>query len=532
MNPGTISSGKAAACLRMRAVLSAALAIAALSTFQTSPSALAASDDFPRPAKLAPAIEFWKRIFATYSEHQVVVHDDWYLGKVYEVIDFRPWYADGEPETAELAILRRAKIDETKERVRATLLRLHALGPDPDPSQLSDEERKVAALFRDVRDPDKYLAATERIRTQSGLRERFGRGIAQQERYLDRMESILVRHGLPRELARLPLVESCFDIDAYSKVGAAGVWQFMPDTGRQYMRVSGDVDERRDPIRATDAAAEHLSNDYEALGTWPLAITAYNHGRGGVAKGVRETGTTDIGELATRYRGKAFGFASRNFYAEFVAAVEVARDADEHFGDLPKVPPMNAVEIELERPIHLAAAARRIGCDTDDLALLNPALMSPITRGRAMVPRGYVLRVPASAGSSSHQVAIALAGVEPDETQLASARPMVRSARVVRIASSRSSSGSARKAAARGVRVTTVASRSNGKGSSGKATVVASAKQPAQAPVVHKVTAGQTLADIARRYGTTVALLQGVNNLHRSRTLQPGQRLRIPRGDT
>src|SRR5262249_11687855 len=142
-----------------------------------------------------------------------------------------------------------------KEHTRAILLRLHALGPDP--SDLSPEEEKVQAMFRDVSDSDKYLAAADRVRSQPGLREKFTAGVAQQSRYLDRMEQVFAQRGMPRELARLPLVESCFNIDAYSKVGAAGVWQFMPSTGRQYMRVNNAIDERRDPIRATHAAAEH-----------------------------------------------------------------------------------------------------------------------------------------------------------------------------------------------------------------------------------------------------------------------------------
>jgi membrane-bound lytic murein transglycosylase D len=473
----------------------------------------AARADFPRPAKLAPAIEFWSRIFATYSEHQVVVHDDWYLGKVYEVIDFRPWYADGEPETAEVAAQRRAKVEETKLRVRAILGRLHDLGPDANPASLSEDERKIAALFTDVSGANKYLAAAERVRSQSGLRERFARGIAEQSRYLDRMESIFRQNGLPVELARLPLVESCFNVEAYSKVGAAGVWQFMPGTGRQYMRVANDIDERRDPIRATHAAVEHLGADYGALGTWPLAITAYNHGRGGLMRATDEVGTNDIGEIATRYRGKAFGFASRNFYAEFLAVLEVTANAEKHFGELPTLPPLDALELEIERPIHLATAARRMGVSTDDLAALNPALLSPVTAGSAMLPRGYVLRVPRAAGESVTQIASALAIAEPQPVRVAS-----------------SGSRSRRSGTASSSRILVASSR----GAKGRSQSVQKVAQKPAAPqvVVHKVAQGQTLTDIARRYGTTVALLQGVNNLTRARSIQAGQRLRIPRGSS
>jgi peptidoglycan lytic transglycosylase D len=463
-------------------------------------AALASSPDFPRPAKIEPAVQFWARIFASYSEHQVVVHDDWYLGKVYEVLDFRPWYADGESETNETASLRRAKVDEAKERVRAILTRLHGLGPDPDTSQLSEDERKVFALFADVSGSSKFLAAADRVRSQSGLRERFAAGIAEQSRYLAAMEEVFRRHGLPIELARLPLVESCFDVEAYSKVGAAGVWQFMPATGRQYMRVASDVDERRDPMRSTEAAAEHLGLDHDVLGAWPLAITAYNHGRGGMARAVSEIGTADIGEIATRYRGKAFGFASRNFYAEFLAALDVTANAEAHFGEMPTVAPLDAIEVMLPRPIHLATAARRIGVDTDELIELNPALLPPVTGGNRTMPRGYVLRIPRGAAQSATRVAAALDVTEPS------------AARSVASASSRSRKGSSARVVA-----------------SGKTRV---SPKAAQKVVVHKVSPGQTLTDIARRYGTTVALLQGLNNLSRPRDLQAGQRLKVPGGRT
>src|SRR4029453_7063103 len=95
--------------------------------------------------------------------------------------------------------------------------------------------------------------------------------------------------GLPVELTRLPLIESCFDVEAYSKVGAAGIWQFMPATGRLYMEVSSSVDERRDPIPPPRAAARYLSRSYERLGNWPLAITSYNHGPNGMARAIGDT---------------------------------------------------------------------------------------------------------------------------------------------------------------------------------------------------------------------------------------------------
>src|SRR6185295_14760371 len=98
-------------------------------------------------------------------------------------------------------------------------------------------------LFRDVPGGSKYEEAADRVRDQRGLRERFRAGLARQKGYRSEMERILRANGVPAELAVMPMIESTFDLDAYSKVGAAGVWQFMPRTGRQYMRVDAVIDE-------------------------------------------------------------------------------------------------------------------------------------------------------------------------------------------------------------------------------------------------------------------------------------------------
>ncbi|MEW6270286.1 MAG: lytic transglycosylase domain-containing protein, partial [Thermodesulfobacteriota bacterium] len=377
------------------------LLVGLLSVVAFASASRADQGPFPRPRVLEPAIAFWRDIFATYSKHQVVVHDDWYLGKVYEVVDFRSWVSDGEPLTISQENEKKRQVEEAKERVRGILLSLHARGGDT--AGMTSDERRVHEMFADVSGRDKFLLAADRVRAQAGLRERFALGIARQRGYLARMEQVFREEGLPVQLARLPLIESCFDLNAYSKVGAAGVWQFMPSTGKQYLHISSGVDERRDPLRSTRAAARHLAKDHDALGVWPLAITAYNHGRGGVMRGVRETGTTDIGEIVTRYRGKAFGFASRNFYAEFLAALDVVKRADEHFGDLPHIPALDGEEVPLPHAMGLHHAARLAGVSTEDLVVANPAFLSAVTDGRTYIPRGYRLRVPA--GGDAVQVA-------------------------------------------------------------------------------------------------------------------------------
>jgi membrane-bound lytic murein transglycosylase D len=426
------------------------------------------SGRFSIPAGLRPQVEFWKRIFGTYSIHHVVIHDTLYLDRVYNVLDFRPLIAAGMSE-GEVEQVRARTIADEVAKIRSILTRLHQLGGDPQ--GLSESERKIWALFRHVKEPHAFLAAAapDRLRTQSGLKERFARGLEVGARYWPEIERIFREEGVPLEITRLPLVESCFNVRAYSKVGAAGVWQFMPSTGRRYLRIDNAVDERRDPIIAARAAARYLRADYEALGSWPLAITAYNHGRGGMARAVEQLRTTDITTIVQRYRGPAFKFASRNFYAEFLAALEVERNAAQLFGPLNYEAPQPSVAVQVAHYVKLSTLAECAGTTPEVLADFNPSFSREVIDGKLRVPRGYALRLPAG---SSERFQTRYAALAPHHKAASDATPYV----------------------------------------------------------VHRVKRGQTLQMIARRYGTTVAAIQRQNNLGRRVTLRTGQTLQIPRG--
>jgi membrane-bound lytic murein transglycosylase D len=251
-----------------------------------------------------------------------VIHDTADLDKVYTVLDFRPYAAAGYTRT-EIERIRRDLTDAEIARIRGLLLRLHSTRREA----LLEDERRIYDLFRNDRDPNRFLLAAEdgRVRAQRGIMERFTNGLRTSRLYLPEMERIFRAEGLPVELTRLPLIESCFDVGAYSKVGAAGIWQFMPATARLYMEVNDAVDERRDPIASTYGAARYLTRAYQRLGTWPLAITSYNHGQNGIAHAIDEMGTTNIVRIIRYYDGPSFGFASRNFYAEFLAALDIEK---------------------------------------------------------------------------------------------------------------------------------------------------------------------------------------------------------------
>jgi membrane-bound lytic murein transglycosylase D len=228
---------------------------------------------------------------------------------------------------------------------------------------------------------------------------------------------VLKQHGVPEQIAALPHVESSFNPAAYSKVGAAGLWQFMPSTARRFMRVDGIVDERLDPYSATEAAANLMLYNYRLLGSWPLTVTAYNHGPGGLRRAQDELGTSDIAVIVKRYQGTSFGFASRNFYVCFLAALEVDRHADKYFGPLARLPDTNHTSAELPDYIAVGALAKAFKVDMGALKVLNPALRPPIWNGSRLVPRGYALRIPGT--QSAAEIESAWARVPPAQRYLA-----------------------------------------------------------------------------------------------------------------
>jgi membrane-bound lytic murein transglycosylase D len=167
----------------------------------------------------------------------------------------------------------------------------------------------------------------------------------------------------------------------------------MPATARRYLRVDHAQDERLDPFASTEAAALLLKQNYSVLQDWPLAITAYNHGLSGVRRAQRELGTGDIAEIVNRYRGERFGFASRNFYAAFLAAVDIAADPEHYLGTERDE---EAQTIELKTPAYLPVdvVLAAYGVDKDRLRELNPSLHHAVWNGSHFIPSDYGLRLP------------------------------------------------------------------------------------------------------------------------------------------
>jgi membrane-bound lytic murein transglycosylase D len=456
------------------AALVLALALAAAAT--ATPAALAEpaspGSAIPRPPELQRDVDFWIRIYSEVSTSEGLLHDEWDLSIVYARLQFP---ADVAPSA------RREAVDSARARYADALVQAAALvapagtlpevvaaaAPAPAAPEPPADVARVLGLWGPGVTRERLLEASRGVRFQLGQADRFRAGLVRSGTWEAHIARSFAGLGLPPELAALPHVESSFTPSVYSKVGAAGLWQFMPGTGRQYMRVDDVVDERLDPFRSTEAAAQLLAYNYRVLGTWPLALTAYNHGAAGMRRARDAMGTDDFVTIARRYRGPAFGFASRNFYPSFLAALTIDQNPQRYFGSVERAPELRYQDVPMPGFAFISAVARATGVTRATLQELNPALRPPVWSEERLVPRGYRLRLPPSEQAWTAQ----RLGEAIGATGLYAAQIRARS---------------------------------------------------------HKVARGETLAKIARRYGLTQRELAALNGLAPGDRVRRGRVLRLP----
>lgn len=170
-----------------------------------------------------------------------------------------------------------------------------------------------------------------RLKLQRGNRDKLRFAIIRYGLYQNKIKNILKEKKLPEDISLLPLIESNYWIFARSKAGALGVWQFMPGTGKKYMKINKYIDERLDPVKSTYAAAQYLSQAYSVLGSWDVTVTSYNYGNLGMIRAVNTLQTNDLSIILKRYKSRNFQYASRNFYLEFLAIRHIMGNLDKYF---------------------------------------------------------------------------------------------------------------------------------------------------------------------------------------------------------
>jgi len=483
---------------------------------------------FPRPAEIEHDVQFWKRVYTEITTNEGFIHDDTNLAVVYEKIRL--------PEG--VSQRQRSKYVKNIKNKYERILRTLATGKR---TNLDYDEQRVLSLWPENVSNSELRRATDRIRFQLGQANKFRAGLERSGAWKPFILDNLDKMGLPREIASLPHVESSFNDKAYSKVGAAGLWQFMRSTGRRFMRVDHVIDERMDPFKASVAAAQLLENNYAVTGSWPLAMTAYNHGAAGMRRAAEKLGTTDIVTVLRNYKSRSFGFASRNFYVAFLAAVEIDSDPYKYFPDLKMHEPVDYEFVELPGYVSANDLLELTGLSRDDLMETNPALRPAVWNGNKYIPKGYELRINRRTNPNASEVASKVASMtsnlmfakqKPDRyhrvgrgqtLSTIAARYRVRLSDLVALNNLRSRHQ---------IRVGQVLRLPQpGKRYEGKTIQVAEERPPKVDPQAipasgtYTVSSGDNINSLARRFGMTVQELASLNNLRNKNRIYPGQQL-------
>ena len=422
-------------------------------------------DIFPIHDEMVETCQFWIKIFGQYNTNQYLIHDSQKLNVIYEVVtwgDLDESKAD-DPFTKEQKVFFNKKAEHYKD----LLVGIAAVYPDT--IKMNQAQKVLLRQLTGFKSKNDFLEARHRIRVQRGQKDKFKRGLEISGRYMPFLKETFEKYNLPEELIVLPHVESSFNYKAYSSAGAAGIWQFTRGTGRQFLNITYELDERLDPILATEAAAKLLKRNYEVLGSWPLAITAYNHGAHGMKQAVKKLKTTDLNTIIKNYRSRYFKFASRNFYCEFIAALHVVQNYMSYFGPINLETPIAYKEYELTQYINYKTLTDHLNIEEELFRKYNPALRHPIYDNSKYIPKGYRIRLPEHMSADSIIAAIPNSAYYADQKQ----------------------------------------------------------------SKYYRIRYGDNLSNIARKFGTSVETLMAINNVTNAHYIRRGMTIRLPdRTDT
>ncbi len=386
----------------------------------------------------------------------------------------------------------------------------------------------VDPLFLDRVDPDEFdipievNGAVEKwVEYFTGRgRKYYARWLSRSTRYRPMMYAKLDEAGLPRDLVYLSMIESGYNAHAYSHAHAAGLWQFIPSTGRLYkLRVDYWVDDRRDPERSTDAAIAFLSELHQMFGDWRLAWASYNTGPGRVRRAIRNSGTKDFWKIAS---GPYLASETDNYVPKIMAAAIIGKHPERYgFTGIEFQDELAYDAVEVDGSVEVSILAKSAGMSEKEFRYLNPAL-----RRYATPSDGHTIRI---TPGRSDQFAAALAKIPKDQRLSFTKHTVQRGETLSRIA------------ARYGV-TTTAISRANRLANVDRiyvgmrlviprgghippAPAVAS-KRSTPKTSIHTVRRGDTLSAIAGRYGTTTSRLRALNGISGSR-IYVGQRLKV-----
>lgn len=485
------------------------------------------AEPLPRPPGLEHQVQFWIRVYSEVDTKGGLIHDSRHLDVVYEVIHF----------SKKTSRRSRDRATEAAKKKYVKALRSLAKGKR---TNLSLTEKHTLSLWPEGVTNSTLSKASKRLRFQLGQADKFKAGLIRSGAWKPYIREVFTEQGVPVEISALPHVESSFNPTSYSRVGAAGMWQFMRSTGRRYLQVDYAVDERLDPYKSTDAAAKLLKDNYAATGSWPLAVTAYNHGATGMRRAVKKLGTSDIETIVKKYESRTFGFASRNFYTELLAASHVDQNSMKYFGALTYDKPIVFESVQIKHYYPFAALQKALGIPSRELKRYNPSLRNPVLTGQKHVPRNFVLHVP---GGVSHTTAVSAI------TRISNSQRYSKQHRDKYYTVERGDtlSSIAKKLRVRQRDLTAANNLRNkhfirvgqvlrlpgfAQVPSKKSSIASAPAHTGPLPKTYKVRRGDTISSIAGRFDISVGELLKTNNLRNRNRIHVGQILTLPGGQS
>lgn len=363
--------------------------------------------NFPCEDDLKPKIEFWVKVFQEYTKNQAIFHDAEAPEVVYSVLTSDAYCHQS-----------RASSTVNQERTRIKNLIRSIQDKLAAGTTFSSEEQEIYRTMRASKtfELDKAL---DRIRCQNGVRDQFEAALSRYRYYKNDVVQILKEANLPEEIQYLPFVESSYNPLAYSKVGAAGLWQIMPRTARVLgLKINASIDERLDPILATRAAARYFENSYETLFQvanqrghntnilGPFVITSYNYGIAGMKNAVTAHGV-DFMDMLNNYKGKSFRVAVKNFYASFLAAKHIVTNEEKYFRNVSAYEHPKYTTMNVPKSISATKFSQTFNIPLDTLRELNPVLTKRVWAGVHPIPQNFTLKIPSdvSGDNISKQIA-------------------------------------------------------------------------------------------------------------------------------
>lgn len=352
------------------------------------------SDMFQVSPFFYPNVNFWFMIYTQFESNTVVLHDKNNLSLIYKVLDFSSLHEKKLPKNT-LYVLQQKISGEKLDDLRKDLDELAK-----DPYSLTPMAKKFYRVLKQagvklpIRKSDRSMFFTglkHNLRAQTGQKNFIREGVIRSLPYQKFIRQYFVDHKIPAELFSIPFLESSFNPKAQSKVNALGVWQFMPLIASYYVPKTPNTDYRSNVGVASLSAGFLLSENYKIMKSWDLAVTAYNSGTKHLVKTKRElkADKIDLEKVIKHSDSQHFGFASKNFYSEFLALAHTLAYRDELFDDLHE---SDRSDVDEELKFYLLKCSMRLNknlssSQLEDVEFHNHQIKSM----NDQLPRGYIL---------------------------------------------------------------------------------------------------------------------------------------------